>query len=234
MITVKLQGRLGNHLFQIATAIAYALRYTEPFHIPAGDYFYHLMDKNFNPKFKRNIIQEKKHSFQQLPAPKRYHNNELHGYFQCEEYFKKYRTEILDLIGIKPVKTNAVAIHVRRGDYLLMPDKYIQLGVGYFNRGMDYFYKKGERNFVVFGDDPEWNQNNIKKDGCTFHFMNGTTMEDFYMMAGCKAHIISNSTYSWWAAWIADGEVIAPKEWFGKTNKHLEEHDIIPQRWIKL
>jgi hypothetical protein len=53
-------------------------------------------------------------------------------------------------------------------------------------------------------------------------------------MASCKNHIIANSSLSWWAAWLSEGEVIAPSEWFTKqygTAIGYKQEDLIPSKW---
>ena len=53
------------------------------------------------------------------------------------------------------------------------------------------------------------------------------------LMTMCKGHIIANSSFSWWGAWLADSmKVIAPSGWFtGSDNQHLDTIDIIPESW---
>jgi hypothetical protein len=62
-------------------------------------------------------------------------------------------------------------------------------------------------------------------------FFDGNTMDSFKVMKACKAHIIANSTYSWWAAWLRNGDVVAPSVWFGPEAAHLETRDIYCQNW---
>ena len=234
MITCGLKGRFGNHLFIIATVIAHANRNGMPYHIPKDLYFDNLENPLFNPSLKTRKIPEHEHSYVPLPRPHVYENQHLTGHYQTEKYFKDYRDLIIKTIGVKPVQNNFIAIHVRRGDYLTMPTKFPPVTLDYIKDGIIHFINRGFRNFMVFGDDYEWNEENVKYPGCEFVYQNGTLWEDFNMMCGCMGHIISNSTFSWWAAWIADREVVAPKVWFGPGIKHLDTKDVIPDRWKKL
>ena len=55
---------------------------------------------------------------------------------------------------------------------------------------------------------------------------------DLCLMTFCNSHIIANSSFSWWGAWLAGSkEVIAPKTWFGPNNAHKSIEDLIPKRW---
>ena len=55
---------------------------------------------------------------------------------------------------------------------------------------------------------------------------------DLYMMSQCNDFIIANSSFSWWGAWLANkGRVIAPKQWFGPNNAHLNTKDLYPDHW---
>jgi len=51
-------------------------------------------------------------------------------------------------------------------------------------------------------------------------------------MTFCTSHIIANSSFSWWGAWLAKSEqVIAPSKWFGPNNADKETKDLIPETW---
>lgn len=232
MITCGLKGRFGNHLFIMATVIATALKHGMRYHIPKSEYFDRFENLAFNPDLRTKVIPERVHSYVPLPIPNKSENMKLTGHYQTEKYFKEYRKQILDAFDINPIQSNYIAIHVRRGDYLEKPKSFPFVGREYFIRGIEYFKSKGHNLFMVFGDDIEWNKENINYPGCEFIYRNGDMWQDFSEMAGCTGHIISNSTFSWWAAWIADKETVAPKIWFG-DGARLDTKDIIPDRWIK-
>ena len=92
--------------------------------------------------------------------------------------------------------------------------------------------------YFVFSDDAEWARANLPT-GQTAHFIapssDGRDYEDMHLMALCKHHIIANSSFSWWGAWLdprADKIVIAPSRWFRGAN--LDTRDLIPTAWIRL
>ena len=83
-----------------------------------------------------------------------------------------------------------------------------------------------------------WVKDNLKTDlPMTFieHNQGKRSYEDMYLMSQCKHHIIANSSFSWWGAWLNPSKekiVIAPKKWFFDSDK--DESDIIPETWLKI
>lgn len=134
-------------------------------------------------------------------------------YFQDPEYFDKYKQEIKVLFGANiPEKTNYVAIHVRRGDYV-NNDFYTDLTkTDYYRDAMEFFPKA---TFLVFSDDIEWCKKQEVFEGCEFSEGNDE-ITDLNLMASCVGHIIANSSFSWWAAYLAPYtcKVIAPRRWY--------------------
>jgi len=127
---------------------------------------------------------------------------------------------------------NPVCIHVRRGDYLNSENKKIfnNLGVNYFLRAYDFL----QRNYAcltpfVFSDDIEFCKKKINISNAVF-VQNTLPFEDLLLMSRCKFHIISNSTFSWWGAFLSakSVKVIVPKVWYlpGRS-----ENIIIPSSW---
>jgi hypothetical protein len=94
----------------------------------------------------------------------------------------------------------------------------------------------GSPHYFVFSDDIPWARQNItSKRKVTFMDHNDPKHEhlDFSLMSACKHHIIANSSFSWWAAWLNDHPykiVIAPKKWF--TDETMDSRDLIPHDWI--
>ena len=76
--------------------------------------------------------------------------------------------------------------------------------------------------FLCFGDDHEWISENLIDDNS--ELVSGNSPEvDFCMMSMCDAHVIANSSFSWWAAALGNVEaVIAPSQWFGPKG---------PEKW---
>ncbi len=130
-------------------------------------------------------------------------------YVQSEEFFEGAEEQVKQLFseGITPI--DQVAIHVRRGDYVGNPFYVDLMATDYYERAMEEF--PGEK-FLVFSDDIEWCKTQQLFKGC--EFSGGDELTDFNRMAGCKGIIIANSSFSWWAAYLSQGRVVAPLEWY--------------------
>jgi hypothetical protein len=189
--------------------------------------------------------------FKYAPIP--YHRNmQISGYFQSQKYFIESEKSIRKLFTIVPEFKQSVAnslqsflhfgyvncsIHVRRGDYATLPLHHPMLDMGYFSKAIDII-KSHEKyvNFYVFSDDIEWCRANFPNTE-NFTFMEGTVIGDFSAMSSCDHHIISNSSYSWWAAWLNPNRskrVIAPKRWFGTALAHHDISDLLPPEWMTI
>ena len=90
-----------------------------------------------------------------------------------------------------------------------------------------------DRQVVILTDDPEWALNNPLFEDDRFIVSEGNgPYHDLYLMTQCSDFIISNSTFSWWGAWLADkGKVVAPETWFGPNNSHKSTRDLYPEHW---
>ena len=163
----------------------------------------------------------------------------LVGFYQTPKYFdhikdmvKKEFTfrdhivgeceEILDLFE------EPIGLHIRRGDYLINSANHHNLSLEYYEQALKYFPK--HQQVVIFSDDPEWCLEQLLFVDDRFIVSEGNgPYHDLYLMTQCSDFIISNSTYSWWGAWLADtGTVIAPHVWFGPNNAHKSLKDLYP------
>ncbi len=159
--------------------------------------------------------------------------NGLDKYYQDPKWFEGYEHEILSefqngLNGRDII--DMVAIHVRRGDYV-GHDFYVDLSeTSYYEDAMALFPNE---KFLVFSDDIEWCKKQEMFHGCEFSEGNDE-VEDMNLMASCKAHIIANSSFSWWAAYISpiSEKVVAPsvKLWFTDGI----ERTVCPVAWTRI
>jgi hypothetical protein len=177
----------------------------------------------------------------------------LQGYWQSEKYFahcaedirheftvkhqpQGENKEVADIIGAN----NAVAIHIRHGDYLKNPAAKAYHGVlplKYYQRAIDVIRQKTqEPSFFVFSDDIPWAKEHLSNIGDVYfvdHNDAAHNYEDIRLMAMCQHQIIANSTFSWWGAWLNENPnkiVISPKQWF---NNHTRQ-DLVPDTWLKI
>jgi hypothetical protein len=259
IVSIRLQGGLGNQMFQIATAYAYGKRFnfkpkfnfescvTVHQGFPSQKYldnlFFRLESLPSNEGNFTHYFKEQNHSFTPIPQ---YNNNVfLDGYFQSEKYFKDFKTEVKNIFKLDKkhkieinqfLKTttnqnNLTAIHVRRGDYLKFPGIHDTCTLEYYIKAMDII---GGGDFIVISDDMDWCKDNIK--GENIHYSPFTDeLQDLLLISSCKNKIIANSSFSWWASYLSefDGITVAPKKWFGVSGPQ-EQSDIIPEEWIKI
>ncbi|WP_322630147.1 alpha-1,2-fucosyltransferase [Halothiobacillus sp.] len=138
--------------------------------------------------------------------------------------------------------SSAVALHIRRGDYLSDPSArqvHGVLGVEYYERAVRYIHSHVEDPyFFVFSDDIEWAESNLRlADRMEFvRLTDSSPVVDMYLMSRCQHNVIANSTYSWWAGWLnasSQKTVVAPKNWFNDpvSNRNTS---IVPPEWVRL
>ncbi len=114
---------------------------------------------------------------------------------------------------------NAVSVHIRRGDYLLPQNAYLNVCTAeYYKKAIEVFADEKDVTYLVFSDDIEWVKNNLDfgNDAVFVNDEGDKPFWDIYLMSKCKHHIISNSTFSWWGSFLDKNEnkrIIAPKKW---------------------
>lgn len=182
-------------------------------------------------------------------------NNYLTGYWQSEKYFADCIPQIRqDLTFVDPIvgqdqallaeiaATNAVMIHVRRGDYVTNQTFNNILGtcsLEYYRQSVEYIAQRVKNpHFYVFSNDAAWTKANLIIDYPTTYITHNPSDQpqaDLRLMAACKHFIIANSTFSWWGAWLSthpEKIIIAPKRWFNDPS--YDATDLVPESWIRL
>jgi len=170
------------------------------------------------------------------------------GFFQSEKYFKHNREYLLKLFEpsyvVKKVlekykdffKETTCSIHVRRGDYLKFSQHHPPQALEYFNQSIDQMLNLGVNTFLVFSDDIKWCMDNFSGKNIYFIDQEKDYVE-LFLQSMCDHNIISNSSFSWWGAWLnknVNKKVIGPKKWFGPGKVELSSVDILPESWIKI
>lgn len=291
MIVIKLQGGLGNQMFQYAVARGLT-KPGEPVYLDHT----HLEDncrdtEHFTARrFELEIFENikiKKAGETQLkffkspllffkllravlkPAIIKQYGNEyillkdiaglvyLDGYFQSEKYFRHLKkelfidfmfpklTEVNETFRKQIIQTpNAVSIHIRRGDYLksqVIADVHGLLPLGYYEQAINLLRSKHpDIKLFVFSDDIAWCKIHLETDEQSIVFVSGNeganSWQDMALMSMCRHHIVANSSFSWWGAWLSvnKGDVFAPSKWFNPANVIFNIHDFIPDNWCIL
>jgi hypothetical protein len=179
----------------------------------------------------------------------------LHGYWQSEKYFKDYADDIRQVFKFSHQITGknlevlsmmrqqpSISVHVRRGDYLSNKNNKIFncLGVDYYLEGLQILMNRfpGSKIFL-FSDDPEWVRTSLEPfipDASIInHNFGENSYWDMMLMSSADHHIIANSSFSWWGAWLNPSKekvVISPKEWY--LNSPDKCSDLIPEDWVRI
>jgi len=223
MITAKLNGGLGNQMFQIAAAYSLAIDNgdTCAFDLSApvvkqGNSAITYKDnifKNINvlpDGWKpRTVYKELSSSYSEIPYSE---GMQLMGYFQSDKYFKHNKKAIIDLFSIDLSPIDVLGIHVRRGDYFGVSECK-PLDMEYYNSSIHYLDERIVINrILVFSDDISWCRDNMNDK--RMEFISGTDYEDFIMFYSCRYKTIANSSFSGMASILSGSDIIiAPQEW---------------------
>lgn len=294
MILVRLNGGLGNQLFQYAAGFSLAKKNCDELKIDVSAFDDSCRGKDTRrsadilqfsiaaPIANRFEVEGLRNSWGALSRIarfvrqrifKRYYSDwhpeilslngdvYLDGYFQCENYFSDY----LDLIvrefsllaeleaQIAPLRQkidslhNPVSLHVRRGDYVSDPKiraLHNICTVNYYEKALAQMREKvGSYDLVVFSDDVPWVRENLKLGADVLYVSDQnipsgqplSAPQELTLMAHCRHHVISNSTFSWWGAYLnrrADKIVIAPGLW---NRSRIDSHkNILPELWLRI
>ncbi len=225
--SIKIQGGLGNQLFQWAHGVFLANRGAQVYYDVS---FYEkkngsetIPHRNFClDKILQNIIYRKNCN----------EIKEIKGYWQKENKIELLRDNIISKVKPCPIKTkkDSCSIHIRRGDYLRLNQIYHNLNKDYFMNSLEKINPSGI--IYIFSDDIHWCKDNLNIKNAIFS-ENKTEIEDFQLMRSCNHNIICNSTFSWWAAWLNNNhnkKIIQPKLWFKKQS----QGNLLNPNWIAI
>lgn len=242
-IMPSVAGRLGNNLFMIANAYDKALTYNKQLVVCKSQI--HDIDDYFNNIFRKidyvdNYNDNKNYN---PPIPSDDKHTIYVGYFQSENFFKNNSDIIKSTFGptelfIEKIKFEipqlfekiVTVINVRRGDYLYYPEYHPTLSKEYIDTCIKNI--KDTEMYLIVSDDIPWCKENIGVDNCLF--LEGyKTYEQLWIMSMCKNFIISNSSFSWWGAYLSnrkDKRVLAPETWYGPEGPKIWQ-DIYCHDW---
>lgn len=275
MISVLLQGRTGNNLFQYAVGRALADRLDTDLTLD-GSWAPPKLAQQFESIFEfplracyRRSGSLPKRVLRKVAGvkPTQLHRGEafvekstgfdpavmslpdgtlLMGYFQAPDYAGMIEEALrvdLDLKAITLSESGrrledllcerpTVSVHVRRGDYLGIPSTQC-LAANYHQRALDWFRARMENlRFCLFSDDIEWCRQTFQGPEFIFSDVGDTQLplQDLRLMATCSHHIIVNSSFSWWGAWLNPCQrkrVLVPETWMAK----LQSFAVVPEDW---
>lgn len=184
----------------------------------------------------------------------------LLGYFQSEQYFADIKEQVREAFRFQgtdakntglflPAEqqellseirgSEAVSVHIRRGDYFSAQNQALFGGIcddAYYERALAEMKRRlPEAVFFFFSNDTEWVKERYRGENCVVVEGNGEDagFRDLFLMSQCRHHIMANSSFSWWGAWLdenPDKIVIAPKKWFND----MECRDIYTDWMIRM
>lgn len=251
MSTLGKNGRLGNQLFQYASMIGLSVKYNSDLVLPPWDcskYFDHPFPNGATNISGQVVIENQFTYIDNWPALDQFACVDLKGYLQSEKYWVHCKDYVRTALTFKKEFIdqcrarfdwndlyNAIAIHIRRGDYVNNPNYvHLPLTAYYLCALIENFPDWRDRNIVVFSDDIQY---------CRTHFItlpnvhfceNNTPIEDLCLMSQCRDFILSNSTFAWWGAYLAKdrNKVIRPSHYFaGHLAKSTDPKDLYPPEW---
>ena len=252
-------GRFGNQMFQYAALKGIAKKNGYEFCIPPGPRVeYDFDDEENQHKLLMAFEMPNVKEVNMFAAPYRKEasanfdkdlfencedNVNLYGFFQSEKYFKHIEDEIREDFTfvddiLNPCKEafgsdEMVGLHIRRSDYLQKQDYHPLCTQEYYKEALSKF--SDTIPVVIVSDDPAWcaKQELFEPDRFLISESNDNLV-DMCILSLCKYHIIANSSFSWWGAWLANSErVIAPKVWYGPA-ANIDESDIVPESWERI
>ena len=179
----------------------------------------------------------------------------MDGYWQSDRYFADaadiLRRDLSPLDPLEPENArvaelirscSAVSLHVRRGDYVTNSHTNAYHGVcslDYYRTAVAHVCAAlPEAHFFIFSDDHDWTRTNLDL-GYPATFVEANPPDrgfrDIQLMSMCHHHVIANSSFSWWGAWLNPSPnkiVVAPQRWFAGTDKNTD--DLVPAGWVRL
>jgi len=218
----------GNILFFIASTIGIAVKNRYNYGFPEWNnskYFVNPLPPLANQRFKDIKIPEG--NFRGFNVPD---NSSIFGYMQSEKYFAHCKDLIRFYFTLKqretPTYEDCVLIHCRN-----YAEKYLKLGFTNMPRSyyMHALRNLPDRRVVVVTDDLQKARDTIKED---FEYISTTPIDDFYVMSKAQYLIGSNSTFSWWAAWLSKAIAVFPADWFPQLP--VKTDDVNCKHWITL
>ncbi len=252
---VYLQGGLGNQMFQYAAGVSALKEYPQFTDLRLDTSFYNTQERKVivngltGRGYDLDLFNITYNQCEEAPEGE----TMLQGWFQSIEEFANVENLIRDEFtfnvdfcdATKEIEKqiseseHPIAVHIRRGDYINNPTANAHHGVldkSYYDEAiskLDNVYSKPH--YFVFSEDVDWCKENIKANGeVTIVGAECNDVKDsghLYLMSKCENHILANSSFSWWGAFLGrSATCIGPKNWLADGSGS----DIMLQEWIKI
>ena len=242
-------GRLGKQMFQYASLRGLAQKHGYDYCLPPEEVIGTTDDtvKNsditmfecFNiPDAPRNItnfpkvMERVNYNLDELLWDRCPDNVSLFGYFQTEKYFKHIEQDIRNAFTfvdeiMQPSEdafrenfgnSEVVSLHIRRTDYVQLQNHHPLVSIDFYEKSLDLLPQ--ELSVMIFSDDINWCKSQKMFDQDRFIFVEGNNSGvDLCLQSLCTYHIIANSSFSWWGAWLSKSKkIIAPSNWAGSDS----------------
>ncbi len=246
MSTLGRNGRLGNQLFQIASLTGIARKNRAELVLPKWKYAHFFKGPFINGVANGVTTPEPHFHYHEFDISAAH---DIRGYLQSEKYWAPYIEQVKEMFEFRDeVKSRAlsgighlfekevIAIHIRRGDYV-MNRNYQQLSPLYYLFALDeHFPGWRNKNLLFFSDDIEYCKIHFECLDNAFFSEHSDEIIDLCRMTMCDHHLISNSTFAWWGAYLSkkNGKVVCPARYFngGMESSH-SLIDFYPSHWVK-
>lgn len=253
-------GHLGNQMFQYAALLGMGIKHDRKICMPHkstfGKHYYTELRSSIYDAFD---IEAHGYGISRFPTINEAHfefdenlfenppkeDCNLYGFFQSDKWFDHCDYAIRQAFTFKDeyrivaeemrkqLSGEVIAVHVRRTDYITNPN-HEALGLDYYERALAEV--PSDCTVVIFTDDPEWAKaQELFPDHRFFVSETDCAYTDMCLMSLCDYHIIGNSTFSWWGAWLSSSKkVVAPKQWFGAPLEANDLSDLYCDGWVVL
>lgn len=244
MIISKLNGGLGNQLFQYAAGLSLSLDCESDFWMDLS-WFRKTKEREFGldwfsisakeSKVEGLPLTSEKTSLMFRPLPKK--DCVLSGYWQSEKYFSHNRKTIVrEFTPKEKVDTPVcdVGLHIRRGDFLRLKRRKGALPEDYHKTSIQRMRSLlgDDISFLIISDDPNYARSSFSEEGFLV-FDSGSPQEDLWAMSRCRHQVIVNSSFSWWAAWLNPNpdKVVLYPPLLANDLPPVDDTDYIPESW---